>query len=202
MAIQVIPNNPQYVSAVKNFWRKMCGMGRSINPALNNNGQKDMAAHDPSDEFFYLCFDKDEQPQVRVCNVPQGKGLFIPIVAVLVSDKEKQNASEKVLDTLTTTDEGNSHDLFVELDGIPQNPPGFKVHTDAFDVNYPNDPIWDGISQGRSMAVAGGHYLLTTPLTPGDHAVHFGGRVGPIPNGVDCIQRNYVEDITYRLKVQ
>jgi hypothetical protein len=205
MPINVIPKNQgNYDLAVKNFWRKQCSMNKSDSPAWHNHGQKD-SVFNAGSQFFNLSFDI-QGPSNRETSVPQGKGLLIPIVSVEASDAEWPGASDQFLLQLVTTDESHTVDLFVELDGTPFDLTGFEVNTDVFDVNFPNDAIFPRvnppgeIAAGPSRAAAGGHYLLTEPLSPGPHTVRFGGKVRAMPPP-PCIQENYTEDVRYTLSV-
>jgi hypothetical protein len=209
MAINVIPRNQElYLEIVKDFWRKECEVNRNESPAYNNSGNKDRNINSAGQQFFYLSW-SERGPRNRVCDVPHGKGLLIPIVSVIVSDKERPGASDRDLHQLVDQDQKYTDDPFVELDDIRFDLTGFDpVHTDVFEVNYPNNAIWDDhthppypISPGRSKAVAGGHYLLTAPLTPGRHTVRFGGKV-EVPDKEDCIERFYDENVEYTLNVQ
>jgi hypothetical protein len=209
MVINVIPRNQgRYSEIVKDFWRKQCKLNRNDSPAYNNSGDKDANVNGAGQHFFYLSW-SERGPRERECMVPRGKGLLVPIVSVIVSDKERPGASDRDLHRLVDQDQKHTHDAFVKLDGNPFNLTRFgHVHTDLFRVNYPDNAIWDDpnnapnpISKGRSKAVAGGYYLLTAPLTPGRYTVHFGGRV-EVPDNEDAIERFYEENMEYTLNVQ
>lgn len=116
---------------------------------------------------------------------------------------ERPDASEEKLHGLAAVDLNNTNDVFVELDGQQMNQTEldeFKVLTDVFEVEYPNNSIWGSISAGPSMAVASGRYLLTTPLEPGEHTVRFGGIVDVQPEE-DRLEDHYEENMQYTLIV-
>jgi len=222
MVINVMPRNSlDYEEAVKKFWKAECAVNRDDSPAFFNSGgpkeTKDEGFNKDND-YFYLSWSVlpkchiDGAPILRECDVPSGKGLLIPIVSVIVSDKERPGASNSKLNELVVIDQEyvqKGPGPFVELDGDPHDLTGFEVTTGVFPVTYPDNgpPIWNSpnnpnapISNGESNAIAGGHYLITSPPSAGSHTVHFGGAV-LIPGNVDCIENHYEENVEYTLNV-
>src|SRR5215207_10492868 len=74
---------------IKEFWVDLCPLPKNNSPASNNDGNRD-ASFNAGKDLFRLCFSRDPQGTVtRVIHVPEGKGLFIPIMSVVVSACEK-----------------------------------------------------------------------------------------------------------------
>jgi hypothetical protein len=223
MIVQIDGTGVDYPTRIIEFWQAECGVSRNDSPAYFNSGGPDETkdakfnADHAKANFFYLSWSEipkchiDGPPIYRACNVPNGNRLLIPIVSVLVSDKERPGASDTELNQLVVRDQEyvqKGPGPFVELDGEPFDMTGYEVITEAFDVDYPSDAIWNNphnpnatISDGTSRAVAGGHYLITTPLSPGVYTVHFGGAV-LVPGNQDCIENHYEENVKYVLYVQ
>jgi hypothetical protein len=201
MVIDVIPREQiGYEDNVINFWKKICALPRNQNPAVDNSGDKDEKANNARDPYFYLCFQR-EGASNRSCNVPPGKGLFIPPLSVIATEFERPNSSVKDLVDLTTRDQESVEELSVELDGIPvQNLDSFITTTPDFRVEFPEDPIFEGKGPRNSVAVAGGRYLITKPLSKGKHTVHIKGKIR-VPPGVDALDPAFDEDLMYTLTV-
>ena len=56
-----------------------------------------------------------------------------------------------------------------------------------------------GATEGISKAVADGYYVITEPLKKGTYTITYKSNL--ICPGTDCIQPNFVLDITYTLNV-
>jgi hypothetical protein len=201
MAIKVIPRDQiSYGDNVINYWKTTCALPKSKHPAVNNNGSKDEMVNSPTDPFFYLssCIGG---PNNRSCNVPSGKGLFIPALAVVVTEYESPGSSVEALRDLAKTDQKYVNDLSVELDGVPVlNIDNFMTSTRDFRVDFPDDPIFKGTGPRNSVAVADGRYIVTEPLSEGKHTVRINGNVR-VPAGVKAIESSFDLDLTYNLTV-
>jgi hypothetical protein len=75
----------------------------------------------------------------------------------------------------------------------------YRIHTDAFDVVFPDNAIYDA-RPGRGKAVADGHYILTDVLPEGKHEVHYKSSLRC--NGANCYEPNFEQDIKYTLTVE
>ena len=152
-----------------------------------------------------LSFSRDPQTTVnRTIHVPNSnKGLFIPVMSVIVS------ACETSAQLIPTANQDQSSifppSLSLELDGTPLTtlPSYIFVPADVgtFKVNFPSsaDAIFKINNSGPCDAVVAGRYIWTEPLSSGDHEVHFKGHLQC--NGSTCIDPEYIEDITYKITV-
>ena len=76
---------------------------------------------------------------------------------------------------------------------------GFRTHTDAFDVVFPENAIYNA-APGKSKAVADGHYIITDVLPKGKHEIHFKSSL--TNQGEDCLEPNFETDVKYTLIVE
>jgi hypothetical protein len=198
------PFNQSYEDHVKNYWKFICQLPKDKNPAIDNDGQKDEIANQNSNApFFYLNFSKDGGSLVeRKCRVPSEKGVFIPVMGVEVSEKEVQNSSVDQLKKIAKKDQDSvKDDLSLRLDGNEvNNLHSFRVPTDAFELNFPENALFD-VSPGTSQAVADGFYIITKPLSPGTHTIEFKGSLENDDNE-NSIEPNYSVNVKYTLEVQ
>ena len=212
MAIKVIPKDgnvkgktlPEYIVE---FWQALCPIPKGNNPAWLNDGKKDKSFNDSVGADLYM-LSPSMNPQATVTRkieVPSGKGLFIPVVPVEVSECE----TDLPLIAAANKDQASIHppSLSLKLDGSPidLDPYKFKANDiDEFEVNFPapNDAIFKIKEDftGPCNARAAGRYVWTEPLSPGEHTVQYSGELHCAPPG-ECIETNYKENITYNITV-
>jgi hypothetical protein len=74
----------------------------------------------------------------------------------------------------------------------------YRTHpTEAFQVIFPDNGIFGVTEGGPSTVVADGFYILTEPLTAGNHTVHF--RSSLICSDVGCAEQAFAEDVQYNI---
>jgi hypothetical protein len=209
MSIEIFkPNeNPfgiSYEDHVKKFWKFTCSFPKNKNPARRaNNGQIDEIANQNSDSpVFYLniCCDGEESLVERTCNVPRGKGIFIPVMSVEVSEKEVQDPSIDKLKKLAKEDQNSVKGLSVKLDGIEVNDiHSYRTPTNVFELDFPQDALFD-VSAGTCQTVADGFYIITRPPPPGTHIIEYKGNLEN--NKEENIDNKYSVNIKYTLEIQ
>jgi hypothetical protein len=210
MTIDVIPrngtvNNKTLDIFIKKFWQTLCPVPKNNNPAWQNNGNKDGPFNNNVNEDLYmLCFSRNPQTAVtRNIHVPSNKGLFIPVMSVVVSECEIDGN----LNTIANTDQNSIHppSVSLELDGTSIQHNNYRFNASAlgtFNVSFPskNEAIFDITNDLDSCnAVAAGIYVWTKPLSTGQHTVHFTGELHC--KGPNCIDTDYSENITYNITV-
>ena len=197
------PFGHSYEDHIKNYWKYICRLPKDENPVIDNNGQKDEISNQNStDPVFYLNFSRNGGSLVeRTCKVPTGKGVFIPVMCVEVSEKEVQNSSPEHLKKIAKKDQDSvKNDLSVRLDGNEVlNLHSFRIPTDVFQLEFPENAIFD-VSSGSCQAVTDGFYIITKPLSPGTHTIEFKGSLES--NEEDSIEPNYSVNVKYTLEVQ
>jgi hypothetical protein len=201
-------NGKDLKTFIKEYWQALCPLPKSSNPAWENTGSKDKSFNDSvSADLYLLSFSRKPQTTVtRTIHVPSDKGLFIPIMSVIVTEFEKPQETPQRLIAIANKDQSSidSNSLTLELDGDPLNAlDSYKSNPAAvgtFQVNFPSDDIFNFASPGSYDAFAGGRYVWTKPLSQGDHTVRFKGNLNCSPP-VDCVDAVYKEDITYKITV-
>ncbi len=135
---------------------------------------------------------------MKICKVPAGKGLFIPVMQEEVSDKEKPNEN---LDLVAKHDQDIVNSLNLKIGDKEykfQDLNKYRTHTDAFNVVFPDNGIFGITKGGVSKAVADGRYIITEPLTKGTYNIHFKSSLLD-PSNPDT---NFAQDITYKIIAQ
>jgi hypothetical protein len=211
MVIEVIPpggtvDGKDRNHFIKKYWQALCPLPKESNPAWENSGGKDGPFNTNVGEALYmLSFSRKPQASLtRAIKVPSDKGLFIPIMSVVVSKCE----TDDPLQAVANKDQSSilPPSLSLELDGDPLEAlPAYISNPAAigtFSVSFPppDQAIFTIKDPGPCDAVAGGRYVWTKKLTPGEHTVHFKGKLRCTPP--NCIDTEYMEDLTYKITVQ
>ena len=69
--------------------------------------------------------------------------------------------------------------------------------TEPFQVIWPDNGAFGVIEGGPSNAVADGFYIITEPLTAGNHTVHYRSSLS-CPD-VGCVEPAFAQDIKYNI---
>ncbi len=209
MVINVIPRNEsvnkkKLEEFIKIFWQALCPIPKEDNPAWKNDGSKDKSFNDSINaDLYMLSFSREPQTALtRNIEVPSGKGLFIPVMSVVVSACETSlplaETAKKDQDSIDLST------LYLELDGSSIDLTPYIFNTNdigEFEVNFPaQNTIFEINNSGNCKAVAAGRYVWTEPLSPGTHTVKFKGELHCAP-AEECIDTTYTEDITYNITV-
>lgn len=137
---------------------------------------------------------------VRDCTVPIGKALFFPIINVECATIEGNGETEDELRDCTDFYMDLVTNVAAEIDGVAvQNLQDYRFSSPLFTYGpLPDNNVlqflgFDAPAGATSQSVADGFYLMLTPLSTGEHTIHFTGTFGnPI---------NFTLDITYYLTV-
>jgi hypothetical protein len=187
---------------VKDYWKWLCNLNKHDNPALNNDGDLD-EIHNTNEDYFFLspCIGGASD---RICNVNSDKKILIPSLSCLSSVAERPGSNIDDLNKFTDVDHENIVYRKIEIDGKPlvgNLEQRYRIRTkEPFKVVYPDHAIFNA-KAGQSEAVADGVYIVCK-LPPGEHIVHFEGKISLSEEDESLESRDYLEDVTYTLKVK
>jgi hypothetical protein len=196
------PYDLTYEEHVKNFWKWVISLPINMNPWKDKTGKNCANGQlELNSSVFYLSGNGGETTLDRKCNVPAGKGLFIPIAPSEVSDKEYPNTpvgnieDPYSLHGLAKTDQDKIINLYLiigdkeyTLEELKKNGKEYnteelkkyRIHTkEDFQVIFPKIPPGEnaglfGVTEaGPSKAVADGHYVITEPLKKGNYTIYY-----------------------------
>jgi hypothetical protein len=194
------PYGLTYAQHIKNFWKWLLSLPADTNPMNDPTGVK--CANGQSDinsSVFYLSGNGGGTSD-RICKVPAGKGLFIPIMMVEVSDKELPNAPVEDLDKAAKKDQDSVNSLYLKIGDKEYNYQDlnkYRTHTDAFEAVFPDNGIFGVMKGGVSKVVADGRYIITEPLAKGNYTINF--RSSLICSDPDCAEPNFGQDLKYTI---
>ena len=192
------PYGLTYEEHVKNFWKWIISLPKNMNPWDDPtgkncaNGQLEM-----NSSVFYLSGNGGGKTLDRTCKVPAGKGLFIPVSPMEISDKEVPNASVERLHEIAKKDQDSITSLSLKIGDKEyslEDLKKYRIHPGDFEVIFPENAIF-GATAGPSKAAADGYYVITEPLKKGNYTIAYSASL--ICPSVDCIQPNFAQDIAY-----
>jgi hypothetical protein len=194
------PYGLTYAEHIKNFWKWSLAIPGKDNPINDPTGVKCANGQSNSNSsVLYLTFNNGGISQ-RTCKVPAGKGLFIPVMQVEVSDKEVPNSSVQQLDLSAKKDQDSVNSLYLKIGDKEYNYNDlnkYRTHTDAFDVVFPDNGIFGVMKGGVSKVVADGFYIITEPLAKGTYTIQFKSSL--LCQETDCSEPNFAQDIKYTI---
>jgi len=155
----------------KNFWKWVLEIPANESPVNDPTGEKCTNGQSNSNSsIFYLSFNNGGI-STRSCEVPAGKGLFIPIMQVEFSEKEVPNASIEDLRRAVTKDQDSVNSLYLKIGDKEykyRDLIKYRTQTDVFEVVFPDNGIFGVIEGGVSKVIGDGFYIITEPLTKGN----------------------------------
>ncbi|GGA80137.1 hypothetical protein GCM10011521_17980 [Arenimonas soli] len=187
------PGGRGYPELAEAWWRWAFRKPDGMRPSQDPNGAH---CHDgqPGDVWF-LAGTSGTGPVERTCRVPEGRPLFLPVIAALeysVPGRRRdcaalRTAAEAVADRMVVHR--------VELDGQPLEPVR-SAPRDCFDAFA--DAQYDGLRPGiYAPAFTDGMWLLLPPLTPGRHRLVVDAR-----QATDvAVRSRFDQQFTYLLEV-
>jgi hypothetical protein len=194
------PYGLPYDKHIENFWKWTLGIPAKDNPINDPTGEKCATGQlNTNSSVFYLAFNNGGISE-RTCKVPAGKGLFIPVMQVELSDKDTPGATVEELKLSAKTDQDSVNSLYLKIGDKEYNFEDlrkYRTDTDGFDVDYADNGIFGIVEGGPTKAVADGYYIMTDPLPKGNHTVHYKSSLSCLDPG--CAEPNFAQDIKYNI---
>jgi hypothetical protein len=192
---------------VQKYWEWLCKLPKPKNPAVDNDGDRDVEANkfSPlSDEYVFLSFVLSGTSHRNIGTIPQNKKILVPSLSCIASTAElKDGATDTELSKFADIDHDNIEYRRIEIDGKPLvgDLDRFRVRTKPFDgISFPQKAIFN-VREGPARAIADGVYIVWEPPI-GEHIIHFEGKID-LPEQQESLEsRDYVEDVTYTFRVQ
>jgi hypothetical protein len=194
------PYGLAYPQHIENFWKWSLGIPAKENPIDDPTGEKCANGQSNSNSsVFYLAFNNGGISE-RTCKVPAGKGLFIPVMQVEISDKETPGATPEELKLAAKTDQDSVNSLYLKIGDKEYNYEDlrkYRTNTDVFQVDFADNGIFGVIEGGPSKVAADGYYIMTDPLPTGNYPVHYKSSLSCLDPG--CAEPNFAQDIKYNI---
>lgn len=141
----------------------------------------------------------------RKCTIPDGKGIFFPIITKecsfaedydLNTEKQLIKRVRQFIDCVTQME--------VVIDGVKlQGLRKYRAHSSIFDLAIPENNVYD-VKPGLTKSVTDGYWILLKRLSAGKHRLYFSAEVS-LPSGSKMaeIARRYnkIEDTIFKTGV-
>ena len=194
------PYGLTYDKHIENFWKWLLSIPAKENPINDPTGEKCATGQlNTNSSLFYLAFNNGGVSE-RTCEVPVGKGLFIPVMQVELSEKDTPGATIEDLKLTAKTDQDSVNSLYLKIGDKEYNFDDlrpYRTDTDAFNVEYADNGIFGIVEGGPTKTVADGYYIMTDPLPKGNHTVHYKSSLSCLDPG--CAEPNFAQDIKYNI---
>jgi hypothetical protein len=196
------PYGLSYEEHVKNFYSWLISQPADSNPSNDITGKNCANGQENSNSSVFYLVGAGGGEFTKTCKVPAGKAVFVPVMSVVITDKEKPNASIEELHNLAKKDQDSVTSLALTVgnktysfDDLKK----YRVHTEDFQVVFPENGIF-GATSGPSAAVGDGYHVITDKLSKGNYTIAYKGSL--ICPGSDCLAPNFAEDVTFKLIVE
>jgi hypothetical protein len=196
------PYGLNYEDHVINYQKYILSIPLDKSPGSDTTGELCTYGQDAANSTIFYLNGNPGGEVTRTCTIPSGLGLFIPIITVEFSTAEAPNTTVEELHRLAKNDQDNVKTLSLKINDKEfsyDELKKYRTHTRDFQVTFPENAIF-GAKPGPSTAVADGFHVFTTPLSPGNYTVSFGGSL--VCLGVDCTEPIFATKNTYKLTVK
>ncbi len=197
------PYDLPYSEHIKIFWKWVISIPEDKSPWSDKTGANCAYGQSVTNSSVFYLGSNGGGTSYRTCKIPAGKSLFIPVSPMEITDKENPNSSIDHLSQIAKQDQDSVTSLHLKIGDKEYNYQDllkYRVHTDAFDVVFPNNnPIFGVTNGGPSKSIADGFYIITQPLPKGTYTIQY---QSAICKGVGCTQTNFAQNIVYTVSAQ
>ena len=193
------PYGLTYSEHIENYWKWVMGIPAKENPINDPIGA--ICARDQSNSsVFYLTFNNGGVTE-RVCKIPAGMALFIPVSQALISNIDLKTATPSELKKGVKADQDGVNSLYLKIGdkeySYEELKSKYRNPTDIFNVTIADNGIFGAVKGGPTKAAADGYYVITEPLQKGNYIVHYKSSL--ICSGEQCLETNFAQDIKYTI---
>jgi hypothetical protein len=185
---------------IQNFWKWVISLPEDQNPWDDPSGKNCANGQVGTNSSVFYLSGNGGGTSERVCTVPAGKGLLIPVMVVEISDKEYPGATVDDLASSAKQDQDSVNSLYLKIDDKEYGYDElvkYRTNTGPFNVVFPDNPAFGVLEGGPSKTVADGFYILTEPISKGNHTVHYKSSL--LCLDPDCAEPNFGQDIKYNI---
>ena len=194
------PYSLTYAEHMMNYYKWLLSIPANESPFNDPTGAKCATGQSNlNSSVFYLSGNGGGKSD-RICEVPSGKGLLIPVMSVEWSDKESPNASIEELHKAAKKDQDSVNSLYLKIGDKEyqyEDLLKYRTHTDDFEVEFPDNGLFGVMEGGPSKVVADGFFIITEPLAKGSYPIHVKSSL--ICLDPDCAEPNFATDSKYNI---
>lgn len=174
------PFGLSYEDHIKNYWKFALSLPNDVNPwndetgKMCRNGQESL-----NSSIFYLPASGGGN-FTRVCKIPAGSGIFIPVLVGEFSLLELgKDAKAKDLQGFAKNDQENMHVFTLDMGAkklATEDLRKYGIVTSLFNLIFPENNLF-GTEPGSTTAAADGYYVITEPLKKGTYMIRTNGEM-------------------------
>jgi len=184
------PFGLSYEDHIKNYWKFAVKFPNENNPWTDKTGEMCRNGQESiNSSIFYLPSGGGGNFE-RVCKIPAGVGIFIPVLVGEMSLLEAKNGTKSEdLPLLAKADQGNMHVFSLSIGDKKYDSEDLKKYgflTNLFNLTFPKENLFGVVipSNKTTMAAADGYYVITEPLAKGTYIINTYGEM--CTQGDDC----------------
>jgi len=190
------PYGLSYPEHLQNYWKWIISIPLDQSPMEDTGENCSINQTNTNSSVFYLA-NSGGGVVTRTCNVPADKALFIPIYPMVLAKAESPDATDEDLrnDAKADVDRVLKSSLSLKIDNsVYKNLTAYRIISDIFDIYFPENAIFGTASPGIYKSAADGYYIITPPLSKGNHTIEFGS--------AQSGNQPYSQHVTYHLTVE
>ena len=157
------------------WWQWALSIPEDKNPVTDETGAHCMEGQ--SGDVWFLAGSFGGRVE-RVCEIPAGKAILFPLMNAECSFAESPDlTTESELRSCAISSNDGVTELMTTIDGVAMKESdlrNYRVQSPLFEVNFPEGNIF-GVTAGPTQAVSDGYWVFLSPLSPGNHEIHFRG---------------------------
>jgi hypothetical protein len=189
--------NTSFPEWTTTWWKWILSIPESSNPLTDSTGE--YCGQGQSGPVWFLAGTLGGNAE-RVCTIPQGKPILLPIMNAECSFLDFPAA--KTVSELTACskeDNTKTKQLKASLDGKQLTKlDNYRVLSPLFNITIPEHNVL-GLPGGKTQMISDGFWLFLTPLAQGKHDLQFSGLT---PGDPTVGTNNFAVNATYHLTVK
>jgi len=181
-SINVFPRNSNpyglsFEDHVRNYWKMTLAIPSDGHPWKDETGANCRKGQESLNSSIFYLPTIDEGSANRVCKIPAGIGLFIP---VLVGEFSLLETGGKIADlpVKAKDDQGKMIKIDLRVNGTgftDEELRRYSVLTGLFNATFADNGLFDVKKGGPTVVAADGYYVITKPLSKGTYNIYTHG---------------------------
>ncbi len=170
---QLFPSSVSKALSAK-WWQWLLSIPPNINPILDDN-----SCNVKQSGNFFISLGRLEALQIEYCTIPQGKGIFFPVVNIVATLDKNDPAFDTIAEVKKAVADfiNGATDLQASVDGVDINLNKLRAQSPPFKFKVGEENLL-GAPAGTYTAVSDGYWVALHPLSVGEHTIHFSGKIG------------------------
>lgn len=170
------PFGISWESWVETWYKWIISIPKKENPCLDVTGKYCSVYQNDRNVWFLAGTFGNTTPIKRVCTIPLGRAILLPLLVKedsFAEDSDLSSESQLVKRANDATDKLLYVRATIDSKDV-EYPEKYRVRSKVFDLMFPDDNIYD-VEPGMTRSVCDGFWLFIKPLQLGKHVIYFSG---------------------------